>query len=412
MTSWVRRALTVEYPRQVWLVTAAHGVNEFYSVALPPILPLLVSDFGLTYGQAGALVTVFFAMYSVFQLPAGMLADRIGQQRLLSGGMVLLGAGLFVVANAGSYPVMLAGQALAGVGGSTYHPSGMSLISDLEAGETEGRAMGIHGLGGVAGMALAPVLVGGVASLGGWRLALTVAALVGVAYAGCFTLLFSMPASFETREVADGGAEANPEATAAGRGLRERVRAAVAVPLAWWVVGLFAVNFLISFEIGSVRTFAPTYLFERLANSSSVANAIYFVMLVGAGAASIGAGNLADRFDRRRAGAAALAVSALALGATALVPARPELMLGWFLLLGVVLYAASPMKNALTAAYSERESSGSLFGVMLSASSLGGATGPFLLGLVAERIGWATAFPAIGLVSLVGAGVFLSLTRL
>ncbi|MFB6157919.1 MAG: MFS transporter [Haloferacaceae archaeon] len=411
MRSWARRALRVEYPRQVWLVTGAHGVNEFYSVALPPILPLLVSDFGLTYGRAGALVTVFFAMYSVFQLPAGMLADRVGQQRLLTWGMVLLGAGLFVVGNAGSYSTMLAGQALAGIGGSTYHPSGMSLISDLEAGDTEGRAMGIHGLGGIVGMALAPVLVGGVASLAGWRLALSVAALVGVGYAGCFRLLFSVPSSFRTPEVADGGAEVESAGPGTAEGLRERIRAAVAIPLAWWVVGLFAASFLFSFQMGAVRTFAPTYLFERLSGSSSVANAIYFVMLAGAGAASIGAGNVADRFDRRLAGAAALTLAAGALGATALIPPRTDLMLGWFLVLGVIVYFASPMKNALTSAYSERDSSGSLFGVMLSASSFGGATAPVLLGFVAERVGWAVAFPAIGLASLAGAAVFLALVR-
>lgn len=405
------RALQVENQRQIWLISVAHGVNEFYGVALPPILPLLVSDYGLSWGEAGALVTVFFTVYSVFQLPVGMVADRIGQVPILSAGMVLLGGGLFVVAGAESYEVMLVGQAVAGLGGSAHHPSGMSLISDLESGDTEGRAMGIHGLGGVTGMALAPVLVGGIASFRGWRLALSAAALVGVVYAVGFFVLFSKPASMrpqgDEREVADGGSDAGGD----DRGIVERARAAVAIPLAWWVVGLFAVNFLLAFELRAIQTFAPTYLFERLSDSSSAANAIYFVMLVGAGVANIGAGNLADRFDRRRAGATALLISAVLVAATALVPARSELLVGWFFLLGLVLYSVGPMKNALTSAYSERESSGSLFGVMLSASSLGGVISPILLGTVAERIGWVVTFPAIALVSIVGAAAFFALSR-
>ena len=35
---------SVASPREVWLITLAHAVNEFYSVALPPILPLFARE--------------------------------------------------------------------------------------------------------------------------------------------------------------------------------------------------------------------------------------------------------------------------------------------------------------------------------------------------------------------------------
>ncbi len=396
--------LSVEHPKQVWLITIAHGVNEFYSVALPPILPLIVADFDITYGQAGALITTFFVMYSVFQLPAGFLADRIGQTRLLAGGMVLLSGGLFVVSTATDFTLLLAGQALAGIGGSTYHPSGMSLISDLEVSSTEGRAMGIHGLGGVTGMALSPVLIGGLAAVYDWRLALTVGATIGVIYAAVFLMLFSTPST--VRPIGNDRNE-----SVEGEPLRERLRSAVAVPLVGWVIALFAINFLVSFEIGSVRTFAPTYLITRLGDSLSVSSGIYFVMLTGAGIASIGAGNLADRFDRTAAGALIFGLSALVIGGTVLIPANAGAMLGWFFVIGIVIYSVSPMKNALTSSYSETEFSGSLFGLMLSASSIGGALGPLVLGFSAERFGWTLTFPGIGVVSLLGVVAFLVLRR-
>lgn len=398
-------ALTVKHPREVCLITVAHGVNEFYSVALPPILPLLVADLDISYGQAGALITVFFVMYSIFQLPAGFLADKVGQTRLLSGGMILLSVGLFVVGTADSYPLMIGGQAIAGIGGSTYHPSGMSLISDLESGGTEGRAMGIHGLGGVIGVAFAPVLIGGLASVYDWRLALSVSSVIGIVYAVVFALLFTKPAILDTPD----GETTNSSGEQSG--LRGRAWALFATPLAWWVVGLFAISFIVSFEIGSVRTFAPAYLFTRVSESTTVANGIYFVMLVGAGIATIGAGNLADRFDRTAAGALIFGVSMLLLGATSLIPAIPGALLGWFFLLGIVLYAVTPLKNALIASYSEQAFSGSLFGLMVTASSLGRATGPVFFGVAAEQFGWLLTFPAIGLVSLAGVVVFLALAR-
>lgn len=401
---WIPDVFSVEHPRQVWLITIAHGVNEFYTVALPPILPLIVADFDITYGQAGALITTFFVMYSVFQLPVGFIADHIGKRRLLAGGMVLLSGGLFIVGMATDFSLLLVGQAIAGIGGSTYHPTGMSLISDLEVATTEGRAMGIHGFGGVTGMALSPVLIGGLASVFDWRLALSVGAAIGVIYAVIFLLLFSTPTAI--RPARNGGGSSESEA-----GLRARLRSIVAIPIAGWVIALFAVNFLVSFEIGSIRTFAPTYLFVRLGDSTSIANGIYFVMLTGAGLASIGAGNLADRFNRITAGVLIFGLSALVIGGTVLIPPRPGAMLGWFFVLGIVTYSVSPMKNAITSSYSERGFSGSLFGLMVSASSIGGALGPLVLGASADRFGWGLTFPAIGLISLVGILAFLVLRR-
>lgn len=65
--------------------------------------------------------------------------------------------------------------------------------------------------------------------------------------------------------------------------------------------------------------------------------------------------------------------------------------------------------NAITAHYSEREFSGSLFVVMLTAGSLGGDAGPLVFGAAVEHVGMSTAFPLVAVVSLVGLGTFLLL---
>lgn len=144
---------------------------------------------------------MFYVIYSIFQLPAGLLADRIGQRGLLAGGMVVLAGGVGLASVAPDYRTLVIAQALAGIGGSTYHPTGMSLVSDFESGGTEGRAMGIHGFGGIIGTALAPALIGGLAAFYDWRIALQAGALVGVVYAGVFAVLYAPPAGYgESRE--------------------------------------------------------------------------------------------------------------------------------------------------------------------------------------------------------------------
>lgn len=394
----LRSLVAVENPREVGLLTVAHGVNEFYSIALPPILPLLVSDFGVSYAQAGVLMTVYFGVYSVFQLPAGRLADRFGQRLLLAGGMVVLSAGVLLVAVAPTFPLVVLGQAIAGVGGSTYHPAGMSLISDVESGTTEGTAMGVHGFGGVAGTALAPALVGGLAVVFDWRLALTVAAGVGVVYTAAFLVLFEdVPKGERPAATPDGGGESVA--------IRDRLRTALNVPLEAWVVVLFVTNFALSLELNAVRTFATSYLFERT-GEAALSNAVFFTMLVGAGVSSLGAGRLADVVDRAWLGVAAMGVSAVALALTVFIPATPALLLGWFLLVGAAMYAAYPAMNAIISARSEDEFSGSLFAIMLTAGSLGGAVGPGLFGFVVEAVGMGLAFPGIAAAGLVAALLF------
>jgi FSR family fosmidomycin resistance protein-like MFS transporter len=401
---------SVSSRRKVWLITVAHGVNEFYSVALPPILPLLVNDFAISYSKAGALLTVFYATYSVFQLPAGILADRIGRRWLLATGMFVLSAGILLAAGAQDYWTLVVAQALAGLGGSTYHPTGMSLISDLETSATEGRAMGIHGIGGVAGSALAPALIGGLAALFDWRLALTASAFVGTGYALIFLGLF--------QDVDSNDNAASPEANGGDIRYKEKtsdesrtrwstLRAMVSVPRERWVAVLFLANLAIATEIGAVRTFVTSYLVEHAGTTAAVANGIFFFMLVGAGISSLGGGALADSMNRRKLGFAAMMGSTIVLAATALIPPIPLALFAWFFLLGIVLWAAIPTMNAITSQYSEQEFSGSLFGVMLTAGSLGGAGGPLLFGAAAERFGLGTAFPMVASVSVIGAVAFL-----
>lgn len=191
MRNPLARHLTVKNPQTVGAVTLAHGVNEFFSIVIPPILPLIVTDLGVSYTQGGLLLTVFFVMYSIFQLPAGIVADQVGKHRLMIGGLVLMGVGIAIAGQASGYQMLVLGQAVAGIGGSTFHPTGMSMISDDEDTSTHGRAMGIFGFGGALGTLSAPLLIGGIAVVMGWQAALVGGAFIGIGVTGILALLVS-----------------------------------------------------------------------------------------------------------------------------------------------------------------------------------------------------------------------------
>ncbi|MFB6303408.1 MAG: MFS transporter [Haloferacaceae archaeon] len=421
----------VRHPRNVGLISLSHGINEFYTLVLPPIIPLLVADLGITYAQAGFLLTVFFVMYSLFQLPAGLVADRVGKKRVLVLGLLAMAGSLAVASTARSYEVLVAAQALAGISGSTYHPTGMSLVSDLETETTEGKAMGVFGFGGMLGTAAAPAAVGGLASVFDWRAALLAAALGGVLVTLAFQVLFRERDAGMDSEPAD-GTERSPEPDGGSAGtrpadgdagtmarVRDRLARVVQFRVTPGVVVLTAVTLLISLQLRALHTFATGFLVDGVGQSTSAANGAFAVLLAASAVASIWVGGLADRFDRCRLGAVAAGGTSLLLAATFLLTRvdmpggllTTGLLVGAFGLLGMVLYGCMPVKNALISEYATADSSGSLFGVTQTASAVGSAVGPVLFGYVATETGIGVAFPLIAAVSLlIGVG-FLLLSR-
>ena len=402
-----RRVTEVSRPRIVGPITASHGINEFFAIVIPPIIPLLVTDLGITYGQAGLLLTVFFAMYSLFQLPAGFVADRIGKNRLMLGGLAGMSGGIALAALAPNYELLIVAQAMAGISGSTFHPTGLSIISDVESGDTEGKAMGVFGFGGTIGTMAAPLVVGGLAALAGWRVALFGAALLG----GAMTILiayFLVRFAESTPSVrTDGGRTTSDWARMVRRSARALATRDIGI--------LFLITLVMSLQHRAIQTFTTSYVAAETGAAVSVSNLAFFTLLVGGGVASLWGGELADRMNRYHVGIGAALATAVLVGAsvflTDLTAGLPAVVLigvlvVWFAVIGAMMYMSYPVKNALISERARESHSGSLFGVVQTGSAIGSASGPAVFGLLADRWGVVAAFPAIAAVGLLLAGLF------
>ena len=415
MSGPIRRVLAVSRPRVVGPVTVGHGINEFFAIVIPPIIPLLVSDFGITYGEAGFLLTIFFVMYSIFQLPAGVLADRIGKIRIMIVGLVAMAGAILFASFADNYGMLLVAQTLAGIGGSTFHPTGMSIISDVETRETEGKAMGVFGFGGALGTMSSPLIVGGLAAIAGWRIALLGAALLGITIT-VLTVPFLIASESTGSSLRTDGGQSAPL-----RDLLHPLKGLIDVPITRGVVLLFLITLVLSLQHRAIQTFTTSYVAAETGASTSVGNLAFFTLLLGGSLASLWAGDLADRFDRELLGIGAAVATAILVSATLLVThlfgGLPiELLIAvlalWFAVIGVMMYASYPVKNALVSEKADSASSGSLYGIIQTASAAGSASGPAIFGALATEWGVVAAFPAIAGVSLVLALLFLSLRQL
>src|SRR6185436_20912488 len=98
------------------LVGFAHGTSHFFHFVMPPLFPYLMGEFGLSFTQAGALMTVFFVVSGVGQALAGFVVDRVGALRVLMGGMALLTLSGLLLSAAQSYLMLMMAAGVAGLG--------------------------------------------------------------------------------------------------------------------------------------------------------------------------------------------------------------------------------------------------------------------------------------------------------
>ena len=398
LASSARSLVAVENPSLVYLVSTAHGANEFFSIIIPPLIPFLVPSLDIGYAEASLLVSIFFITYSVVQLPVGKLVDVWSTRWLLGGGMVVLAVGIALVALAPSFELMLAGMVVAGVGGSTYHPTGMAVISDAESDATHGRSMGIHGAFGTFGSMLAPVLMVAVAAASGWQAALLVGAGLGLVFGVVLFVLYPLvhPDGVEP----DDGRRAVDAFTGFDPGdLLGRLWRYVTTPT---VLGLSALFLAVGGEVRAVQTWTTSFAAEAAAADPTYGSWMLGITMVAAGVASAFAGAGVDRVDRRLFTAGCFVLTAVVVAGLVFLPLGRLLLPVGFVVLGVVMYSVYPAANAIAAGATANMESGSLFAVTQTAAALGGAGGPFLLGVVADAATMEMAFLATAGIALGG----------
>lgn len=169
-----------EEGRQLALINLAHCLTHYSLLILPTAVLVMARPgglFGASYGPILKLATGMFVLYGLFSLPQGWLAARFGRKALLAA--FFLGAGVsLVVAGLVSSPFLLAlALASAGLFAAIYHPIGTAMLVDA-AGDKPGRAVGVNGVFGNFGVALAPIVTGLTAQHFGWRSAFILPGLV------------------------------------------------------------------------------------------------------------------------------------------------------------------------------------------------------------------------------------------
>jgi MFS family permease len=89
---------------------------NYYRTVNAVLAPYLITQLSLTAGQLGLLISVYFLVSALFQAPLGLLMDRFGPRRVQAVLIVVAGIGALIFALGESWPVLLIGRVVMGIG--------------------------------------------------------------------------------------------------------------------------------------------------------------------------------------------------------------------------------------------------------------------------------------------------------
>jgi MFS family permease len=276
----------------ILLFALAHFVHHLLTAILIPLLPFIRDGFGLTYTQAGTIVSAFTLAYGFGQLPAGWIADRVGPRYLLAAGISGVAIAGALLGLSGSYGGMIACLVLMGLLGGGYHPSASPLIAAAVPREKRGRAIGIHIVGGSLSHFIAPLVAVFLAGLLGWR-GVYLSTALPVFLFGLWLLLLMIRKDIRVRNAAGSPVSGNAPGSASGnatteaQGQGERPLTDVAIFL--------VMSASVGAAAGASLSFVPLYMVDSIGISQEAAGILFSLFyLAGMGGAPL-AGILADR---------------------------------------------------------------------------------------------------------------------
>jgi MFS family permease len=392
------------YPWIVFLLTFGLLLSDYMSrQVLSAVFPFLKAEWALSDTQLGSLTSVVALAVGVLAVPLSLLADRWGRVRAIVLMAVVWSVATAASAFAAGYDQLLLSRVFIGVGEAAYGSVGLAVVLAVFPAYRRAAFTGAFMAGGSFGSVVGVALGGALAVHLGWRWAFGAMAVLGFVLVALYKLLVSEGKLAKARvdDLAAGDA-----VRTAGR--RARLRTLVNTPS---VLCAYVGSGLQLFVAGSLFAWLPSYVGRAYGLAPDTAAAVAAVAILVMGLGMIICGMATDRLSRlvpirkwtTAIGYSAASLVFLGIGFS-MPPGGAQLLLlavGVFFAAGTSGPAGAMVVN-LTAEPIRATALGTL---TLANNLLGLAAGPFVVGLLADRVGLVTAMRFVPLAALAAAAI-------
>jgi MFS transporter, FSR family, fosmidomycin resistance protein len=370
-----------EERRAAAVACGAHALHDGYTDLIYVMLPIWQKEFGLGYAELGLLRGLFSGTMAAFQIPSGLIAERLGTAPMLALGTALAGTGYCLAGASAGFGLLVVALFIGGLGASVQHPLASSLMARAFSGPRSMKALGTYNFAGDIGKMTIPAATSLLLVVMSWRPAL--ALLGGLGLLAAIAILVLTP-----RYGADA---ASPPAERDGLGSAPGARHRFAFPV------LLSIGMLDSATRMGFLLFLPFVLTAKGASVPVVGLALTLVFAGGA------AGKLVCAFVGARIGAIAtvwLTEGLTALGIAALLPLGLEAALLLLPVIGAALNGTSSVLYGSVPDVVRLERRARAFSVFYTGTIGLGALAPVLYGVLGDAIGVPTALIVVAAIVL------------
>ena len=365
-----------------------HVWSDLFFALLLPLLPSIKNELGLTFFQVWLLRSMFSGATAILQIPAGFLAESVGEFWLLVLGNAWVAVGLIAMALSPVFIVLLAASFIGGLGGGTQHPLGSSLVSRAYDDRGRSTAVGTVNFAGDLGKMLAP-LVALIAIPFGWRAVLWVVGIGGLLF-----MTLSIPLR---RSVDIGKPVSKQQADDGGSGDGGRMGG---------FVMLSVVGFLDSATRGASLVILP-FVIDAKGMGPGQISLMLILLFAGGAVGKYVVGWLGERFPTvsliwgTKGLTAVLLTLSLATPTLALAPLM--------VVLGIGLNGTSSALYASVANLIPQRRRARFYGLFYTTNEVGTVLVPLIYGVVADMFGLNAAVIVMGLATMLILPVSLGL---
>ncbi|MEM5422255.1 MFS transporter [Paraburkholderia ferrariae] len=244
------------------LMWAAIAINYIDRTVLSAAAPKIQSEFHLDAMQMGIVMSAFFWSYALLQLPAGLLADRLGQKKVLGFAVLWWSLATAMTGLASGFRSLVALRVALGVGEAGAYPSNAGIATRWFPRKERATVAGIFDSGSKLGGAIALPLIAWMLAAFDWKMTFVLTGLLGVVWFVVWLVSFTdSPANHRRVNAAElAHIESDKGAQSAQPPARPPWRKLLAHRNVWAMcIGFFMINYNSYFFI----TWLPTYLMKE-----------------------------------------------------------------------------------------------------------------------------------------------------
>lgn len=378
------------------------GLAIFSStMAKNPALPLFIRSLGVPISTVGFIAAASTIVGILVSLPAGILSDIVGRRRVIIAAVIVFATAPFLYLLITSPWQLVLVRVYHGLATAILGPVALATVADtFETGR--GERMGWYSSATMVGRFLAP-FVGGILIFGEdfrW-------VYLADGFAGILALIAALRLP-RTSSITGSVRQAFKEQR--GKYGKE-IAFVLRHPGILATSGIEAVQY---FAYGSVETFLPIYLNEKLGYPAWEIGLLFTAQILAATFTKPVMGRLSDRYGRIPMIVAGLALGGITTGFLIFF-SNYLLIMVLLVIFGFGLATVTASTSAFVADLSRDQGRGGAMGVLSSIMDIGHSTGPIVAGALIGAYTYRLAFGVIGgglvVVSLVFGFLMRSLTN-